>query len=145
MKYSMKYSDVKKSAVKTLNNFKQTLPILIGVLLLISLVITVVPKNLYAKIFTGAPVVDLFTGAISGSIAAGNPLNSYIIGGELLNQGISLIAVTAFILTWTTVGMIQLPAESLMLGKKFAVTRNVVSFVAALIIASLTVFTLGVL
>jgi len=141
----MKYSDVKKSAVKTLNNFKQTLPILIGVLLLISLVITVVPKNLYAKIFTGVPVVDLFTGAISGSIAAGNPLNSYIIGGELLNQGISLIAVTAFILTWTTVGMIQLPAESLMLGKKFAVTRNVVSFVTALIIASLTVFTLGVL
>ena len=141
----MKYSDVKKSAVKTLNNFKQTLPILIGVLLLISLVITAVPKNLYAKIFTGVPVVDLFTGAISGSIAAGNPLNSYIIGGELLNQGISLIAVTAFILTWTTVGMIQLPAESLMLGKKFAVTRNVMSFVTALIIASLTVFTLGVL
>lgn len=141
----MKYSDVKKSAVKTLNNFKQTLPILIGVLLLISLVITAVPKNLYAKIFTGVPVVDLFTGAISGSIAAGNPLNSYIIGGELLKQGISLIAVTAFILTWTTVGVIQLPAESLMLGKKFAVTRNVVSFVTALIIASLTVFTLGVL
>jgi len=141
----MKYSDVKKSAVKTLNNFKQTLPILIGVLLLISLVITAVPKSYYAKIFTGVPVVDLFTGAISGSIAAGNPLNSYIIGGELLNQGISLIAVTAFILTWTTVGMIQLPAESLMLGKKFAVTRNVVSFVTALIIASLTVFTLGVL
>jgi len=141
----MKYSDIKKSAVKTLNNFKQTLPILIGVLLLISLVITAVPKNLYARVFTGVPVIDLFTGAISGSIAAGNPLNSYIIGGELLNQGISLIAVTAFILTWTTVGMIQLPAESLMLGKKFAVTRNVVSFVTALIIASLTVFTLGVL
>lgn len=138
-------SYIKKSATKTLNSFRQTLPILIGVLLLISLAITVVPKNLYIRVFTGHPIIDLFSGAISGSIAAGNPLNSYIIGGELLNHGISLIAVTAFILTWTTVGLIQLPAESLMLGKKFAVTRNVISFVTALIIASLTVFTLGLL
>jgi len=138
-------SYVKKSAVKTLNSFKQTLPILIGVLLLISIAITAIPKSLYTRVFTGNPILDLFAGAISGSIAAGNPLNSYIIGGELLKQGISLIAVTAFILTWTTVGLIQLPAESLMLGKKFAVTRNVISFVTALIIASLTVFTLGLL
>ncbi len=32
----------------------------------------------------------------------------------------SLIAVTAFILTWTTVGLLMLPLESKFLGKKFA-------------------------
>ncbi|MCD6127481.1 MAG: hypothetical protein J7J21_03795 [Methanomicrobia archaeon] len=137
--------EIRESAVKTLNNFKQSFPILIGVLLLMSLLITAIPKEYYAKVFTGNSIVDLFAGAVSGSIAAGNPLNSYIIGGELLKQGISLIAVTAFILTWTTVGIIQLPAEAVMLGRKFAVTRNIVSFVIAMIIASLTVFTLGML
>jgi hypothetical protein len=69
---------------------------------------------------------------------------SYIIGGELLKQGISLIAVTAFIVAWVTVGFIQLPAESMILGKKFAFVRNILSFIFAIIVALITVVILGV-
>jgi len=53
-----------------------------------------------------------------------------------------MTAITAFIISWVTVGIVQLPAESLMLGKKFAFTRNIVSFITAIIIAILTVFTI---
>jgi len=60
----------------------------------------------------------------------------------MLQQGVNMTAITAFIISWVTVGIVQLPAESLMLGKKFAFTRNIVSFITAIIIAILTVFTI---
>ncbi|RLB95341.1 MAG: hypothetical protein DRH50_04440, partial [Deltaproteobacteria bacterium] len=52
---------------------------------------------------------------------------------------LSLVAVTALIITWVTVGLIQLPAEIAALGTKFAILRNVVSFVLSIPIAILTV------
>ena len=69
---------------------------------------------------------------------AGNPVTSYVLGGEFLTQGVGLVAVTAFIVAWVTVGLVQLPAEALLLGKKFAVTRNIVSFFFAIIVALIT-------
>ncbi len=138
-------SKIRESAGKTFNAFKNTMPILIGVLLLISLLLTAVPREFYAAFFTGNPIIDPFVGALFGSIAAGNPINSYVIGGELLKNGVSLLAVVAFIVAWVTVGVVQFPAESLMLGKRFAFFRNATSFVLSIIIAVLMVFTLGVL
>ena len=140
---NMNSQRVRESARKTLNSFKTSIPILVGVLLLISLVITAIPKEFYAALFAGNVVVDSLAGALFGSIAAGNPMNSYILGGELLKQGISLFAITAFIVAWVTVGVVQFPAESLMLGKRFAMVRNLVSFGLCIVIALLTVLTLG--
>jgi len=128
---------------KTLNSFKQFLPIIIGILLLMGLVITIIPKEFYAAVFSGNKFLDPLIGALLGSISGGNPIASYILGGELLKQGVSLLAVTAFLLAWVTVGVIQLPAESLMLGKKFAIIRNSVSFLTAIIAAVLVVITLS--
>jgi len=136
---------IRKSLEKTGNAFKQSMPVLLLVLLLVSLAGTAIPKSFYSLLFTGNIFIDSMIGAFFGSIAAGNPLTSYIIGGELVRQGISLIAVTSFIVAWTTVGIIQLPAEILMLGKRFALARNIVSFFLAVIIAVLTVLTLGMI
>lgn len=133
---------IKKATLQTLRNFSRVIPIILGIFLLLSLVSTAIPKSFYAKVFTGNLLLDSFIGTALGSIAAGNPLTSYIIGGELLKQGISLIAVTAFLLSWVTVGIVQFPAESLMLGKRFAIIRNSASFVSAIIVAILTVLTL---
>ena len=135
----------KENFIKTLNSFWQIFPVILGVILLISLSLVALPKNFYTTIFTGNKFIDPFFGAIFGSIAAGNPITSYIIGGELLKQGVSLLAVTAFILAWVSVGIIQLPAESLMLGRKFAITRNIISFLTTIIIAVLTILTLSFL
>ena len=136
---------VKQAGQSMFNSFKMSMPVLIGVLLLMSLITTVMPREYYHVIFTGNKILDPVLGAAVGSIAAGNPLTSYIIGGELLKQGISLLAVTAFMVAWVTVGILQLPAESVMLGKRFALVRNSVSFIMAVLIALLTSFTLGVL
>ncbi len=136
---------VKKSLTKTLNGFKRFLPVIFGVLLLISLLVTIIPKEFYSKLFTGNIILDSLLGAIVGSISMGNPLVSYIIGGELLAEGVSLVAITAFILAWVSVGVTQLPVEIKALGKRFAIIRNLLSFATALVIAVLTVFTISLL
>ncbi|KQC05263.1 MAG: hypothetical protein APR53_02375 [Methanoculleus sp. SDB] len=131
------------SARKTFTSFGRVLPIIIGVLLLISLVNATIPAETYAGLFTGNLLIDPVLGAAFGSIAAGNPITSYIIGGELIAAHISLTAVTAFILAWVTVGMISLPAEMDLLGKRFAVTRNLLSFFFSILIALLVEVTLN--
>ena len=92
-----------------------------------------------SHVFSGNPALDTIVGACLGSIFAGNPVNSYIIGRELLNYDVSLFAVTAFILAWVTVGIVQLPAEIAAFGKKFALLRNGFAFIMSILIALLTV------
>ncbi len=120
------------------------MPTLIPTLMLVSLLVVAVPRDLYSKVFTGGPL-DPLIGAAVGSISAGNPANSYVIGGELLRAGVSLLAVTAFIVAWVTVGVVQIPAESAILGRRFALLRNALSFLLSLAVAAATVFLLGVM
>jgi len=134
-----------QAVLKAAKSMYNMLPILGGVMLLIGLVNTWVPKTLYTSIFSKNPLLDVFTGDVLGSILAGNPITSYILGGELLTQGVSLLAITAFIVAWVTVGIVQLPAEALILGKRFAITRIIISFGFAIIIAMITVLILGII
>lgn len=125
--------------------FFSNLPLIFGIILLVSLANSAIPKDFYTKIFQGNFLLDSFIGGFIGSISFGTPITSYIIGGELLSQGISLIAVTAFLVAWVTVGFIQLPAEIVMLGRRFAITRNLLSFIFAIIVAIISVLILEVL
>jgi uncharacterized membrane protein YraQ (UPF0718 family) len=133
---------LKDSLGKTIRTFINVLPIIIGMLLLTSLLITVFPEQISTGLFGNGDILDTLLGASIGSIAAGHPLASYLLGGELLGSGVNLIAVTALVVTWVTVGIVQLPAEALLLGTRFAVYRNIISFIAAISIAFLTVYTL---
>ncbi len=121
------------------------LPIIAGVLLLFGLFRSFVPIKIIEHIFSGNPFKDTILGGILGSVFAGNAVNSYIIGGELLKSGVSLYAVTAFIITWVTIGFIQFPVEATFLGKTFAVKRNILSFLMAFLVAVATVLTLNML
>jgi uncharacterized membrane protein YraQ (UPF0718 family) len=133
------------AARSSAKQFVNLLPILIGVVLLIGLFDAFISKELLTSIFSGNIIIDTLWGASFGSILAGNPINSYIIGGELLAYGVSLFAVTAFVITWVTVGLVQLPMEIAALGKKFALLRNGFSFILSIIIAVLTVIALNLL
>ena len=133
---------LKKSARKTLSSFLNILPIIFGMLLLASLVMQFFPDQLSTVLIGNNSAINAWLGATFGSIASGNPLVSYMLGGELLNSGVSLVAVTSLIVSWVTVGVVQLPAEALMLGKRFAIYRNLLCYLFAIVIALLTVFTL---
>ena len=119
---------------KTKKTIIMTVPLVIGVLLLVSLLNLLLKPSWLMLLFHKNIFIDSLIGAIIGSLAAGNPVTSYVLAGEFAKIGIALAALTAFILTWVTVGIVQLPAESMMLGKKFAVVRNVLSFLSAILI-----------
>ena len=136
---------IKDNLRKTIKTFINVVPIIVGMLLLTSLVITVFPEQISAGLFGNGDILDTLLGASFGSIAMGHPLASYLLGGELLGGGVGLIAVTALVVAWVTVGIVQLPAEALMLGTRFAVYRNIICFVATILIAFLTVYTLSFL
>jgi hypothetical protein len=134
----------KRALGQTISNFKFALPIMIGVFMLLSLVSPFI-KKYNADIFTGNFIFDPLVGTLVGSISFGIPITSYITGGELLGSGISLIAVTAFMLAWTTVGIVMLPLEISALGKRFAIARNLINFSFSIIIAILVVVTLNII
>ena len=130
---------------KTLRTFVNILPIIAGMLLLTSWVIMIMPDKVATGLFSGNGFIDTLLGAAIGSVAVGHPLVSYVLGGELRDAGVSLLAVTAFIVSWVTVGVVQLPAEILFFGKRFAFYRNLISFFCAIGVAILTVFSLRLL
>ena len=103
---------------------KNLLPVMISVIFLAGLFMAFLSERVLMSLFPGSMWQDALRGAFMGSVFAGNPINSYIIGGQLLEAGVSLVAVTAFICAWVTVGLVQFPAESAALGWRFAVLRN---------------------
>jgi len=129
---------IQQAAKKSLQTFKTSIPILVGILLLINLINPLL-KDKYSQLFSGNILIDPLVGALAGSISFGIPITSYIAGGELLSEGVSLLAVTAFIIAWTTVGVAMLPFEAAMLGKRFAIIRNGINFMFSIIIAILVV------
>lgn len=133
---------LKESFFKAGRTLKTSLPIMTGILLLVNL-INLFARNYYPKLFTGNLILDPLIGALAGSFSFGIPITSYIVGGELLKEGISLIAITAFIMAWTTVGIAMLPLEAKFLGRRFAFIRNFLNFVLAIIISILVILTLN--
>lgn len=124
-----------QAIIQSIKPLWRSLPVIVGAVLLVSLANSIIPKSWYGALFSQSAVLDSIVGSALGSVLLGNPITSYIIGGELLKQGVSIVAVTAFLVAWVTVGIVQLPAESIMLGKRFAIVRNVMSFVFAIIVA----------
>ncbi|MBN2122860.1 MAG: NifB/NifX family molybdenum-iron cluster-binding protein [Deltaproteobacteria bacterium] len=125
--------------------FGGMIPVMVGVVLLVGLFQAFAGKAVLASFLGGGGFPDMVRGALAGSLFAGNPVNSYIIGGELLAQGVGLSAVTAFMVAWVSVGLLQLPAEIEALGGRFALLRNALSFLASLGIAAGTVAAWGYL
>jgi len=141
----MAESRVLVSLQQTVRTFWRLLPVLVGVLLLAGMIAQLVPRLVQAGIFGRGPWLDAFTAASVASVATGQPVVSYILAGELQKAGVELLAVTAFLTAWITVGVISLPVEAQMLGWRFALWRNFIAFLFSLVIAWLTVSLLHVL
>lgn len=125
--------------------FLSVTPMLIAVIGLAALFQVYVTPEMLATTFSGNPLFDTFFGTLAAAAASGNPMVSYVLGGELLKQGISLYAVTAFILSWVTLGFVHLPAEAEVFGLRFTVCRNLLTLFGTMAVAVATAFTVKVL
>ena len=126
-------------------SFLAMMPLLFGVIGLVGLFQILVTPQMLTSLFRGTPLADTLIGTLSGAAASGTPIVSYLIGGELLDQGISLYAVTAFLLSWVTLGFIHLPAEVEVFGGRFTLLRNILAFIFTMVIAVVTGFTMQIL
>jgi uncharacterized membrane protein YraQ (UPF0718 family) len=133
---------LKKAILKSIKSLWQSVPLIFGILLLVGLINSLFTKAVYSRIFHYGSFLNAVFGALAGSISAGSPINSYVLGGEFLKQGVSLIAVTAFLVAWVTVGLIQLPMEAKFLGIRFSLWRNSLCFLFSILAAIITVFLL---
>ncbi len=131
--------NLKKTSKMILNN----LPIIFGVVLLVSLINSVIPKEMYVKILNND--FGVIIGAIIGGLSIGNPIISYIIAGELIKTGISFIVINAFLISWVTVGALQLPIESKIFGTKFAILRMSINLILSIIGAYLIYWLVNIL
>jgi uncharacterized membrane protein YraQ (UPF0718 family) len=130
---------------KASKSFATSLPIMLSVILVVGLFRTFVSNRMLSAVFSGEVLRDTVIGALIGSISAGNPVNSYIIGGELVKENVSLIAITSFLVAWVTVGIVQFPAEATILGRRFACVRNILGYILAILVSIATVNTLGMI
>jgi len=135
----------RKVLQKSALSFLAISPLLLGIIGLVGLFQVLVTPKMLATLFRGNGVIDTLIGTLAGATAAGNPVVSYLLGGELLNQGISLYAVSAFVISWVTLGLSHLPAEVEVFGGRFTLYRNILAFVFTMLIATLTTLTVQVL
>lgn len=136
-------STFKRALLNAFKTLYTIFPMLLAVIGLVGLFETYVTHEMLHSIFSSSPLQDTFIGTFVGGISVGQPFLSYIIGGELLQEGISLYAVTAFILSFVTLGLIQLPLEYSLFGLRFTIVRNLLAFLSALLISWATVVTIG--
>ncbi|GMQ64823.1 MULTISPECIES: permease [Vallitalea] len=132
-----------KDRSKTLNSIKSAkgmmkgmLSDIIGVLLLIGLILSLVPpEKIESLIGSGSGFLATLGAALVGTITLIPAFVAFPLIGSLKANGAGIITLTAFLTTLTMVGFVTFPLESKTFGRKFAVKRNVVSFIFAILIA----------
>ena len=129
----------KESFLKALKGFISMLPMLFAIILLLGVFDTYITNEMLLSLFVSNSFIDTIIGTTMGAVLTGNPMFSYLLGGELTNAGISLFAVTAFILSWVSLGIVQLPAEIEIFGLRFTFLRTILTFLSTIFISLVTV------
>ncbi len=134
---------MKKAFVKAFVGFFSMTPMIIAVVAIVGLMQVYVTPEMLTTFFGHGDILDLLSGTLAGGISVGQGIISYVIADELMEQGISLYAISGFILAWVTLGLLQLPAEASVFGIRFTVYRNLFALISTILIAYLSVITLG--
>lgn len=115
--------------------FRNVLFPFLGILILVSVLLYFIPQNVISQ-YLGANsgVIGFSIAALVGSITLIPGFISYPIAAGLIQQGASYAVVTTFMTTLMMVGVVTLPLEIRYFGKTAAITRNVMNFVAAVVI-----------
>ncbi len=129
----------KKSVRQGWRQFLNRLPLLLAIFLLIGLFDVFIPKEAVVKfIGTGKGVLSVFGAALLGSVVMGPVSSAYPLGGVLLKKGATVTATAIFLNAWVMVGVVTFPFEVSVFGKKFAITRNILAFIGAIVVGILT-------
>lgn len=123
---------LKKASRMFINIFPQFLLIV----LLIGLILAILsPEVIQEIIGSQSGIWGVFISSIVGSITLIPVIVVFPIASELLSNGAGVVQVAVFISTLTAVGLITLPLETKILGKKIAILRNVLFYLFSIVVA----------
>ena len=121
---------------KALKMFIAILPQFITVLLIMGAILAISNQStIETLIGSNSGILGVVVSAIVGSIALIPVLIAFPVAVELLNNGVGLVQIAVFISALTTVGFITIPLETRFLGRKIALVRNALFFIASFIVA----------
>ena len=82
-------NNIKDAFNKSLKGFLSMFPMLLAILLLLGIFDVYITKDILLSFFISNNFVDTITGTLLGGVLTGNPMISYILGGELTDAGVS--------------------------------------------------------
>ncbi|MBT3168924.1 MAG: permease [Candidatus Cloacimonetes bacterium] len=127
----------KKSLLIALKSLGKMAPTIISIILLIGIMYAFFIDKIAILFGQESGILGFISIALLGSIVHMPALLAFPLAGSFLDKGASISSVAAFITTLTMIGIVTLPLEIKTMGKKFAIYRNGISFVIALVIAVL--------
>ena len=114
-----------------------------NILILVSLALYIVPPSVIVHYLgPGSGWGGQMIAAIVGSITLIPGFISYPIASVLIREGASYAIVATFMTTLMMVGVVTLPLEISYFGRKVAILRNFLNFVAAIVIGTFVGFIL---
>lgn len=115
---------------------KNMLGQIIGILFLIGLLLTFIPPDIIKEYLGRSNVlISTIISAIVGGITLIPAFVAFPLVGSFINMGVSIVPAVAFLTTLTMVGFVTFPLEKQEFGVKFALVRNSMSFIFAIIIS----------
>lgn len=132
-----------KSALKMATGMgKNMIRDIVSIVFLIGFVLTIIPpETISSYIGNQSPFISTIVCAAIGTITLIPGFIAFPLVGTLVHAGVSMMPSIAFLTTLTMVGIVTFPLEKKEFGLKFALTRNLLSFIFALVIA----FIMGVI
>ena len=115
---------------------------IVAIIFIIGLVLTLIPPETIKQVLGSAnTLTSTVISALVGSITLIPAFVAFPLVGSLVTVGASIVPAVAFLTTLTMVGIVTFPLEKKEFGMKFALTRNLMSFGFAIVIA----LTMGVI
>ncbi len=129
----------KKSLQKGWKQLLKQFPFIFSIFLLIGLFDVFIPRSAVVSVVGGGKgFLSIISSALIGSIVGGPVSSVYPLGAILLKKGATVAVAAVFMNAWIMVGIISMPFEISIFGKKFVLVRNIFAFVGAIIIGMLT-------
>ena len=126
----------KKAFKKSKNSLAFMGPSIFSIVFLIGLILTFLPPDTISTYFgENSSITATVTSAAIGSITLIPAFVAFPLVASFIELGATIVPGAAFLTTLTMVGVITYPLEKDKFGHKFAITRNVLSFIFAILIA----------
>lgn len=127
-----------ESMKKTRSMMANMMGDIIAIIFMIGLILTFVPPSAIEGLMGSENIVmATVLAALAGSVTLIPAFVAFPLVGSFVDLGASILPAVAFLTTLTMVGVVTFPLEKKEFGAKFALSRNALSFLGALVIAVL--------